>query len=405
MGAGLAGGKAAEALREQGFDGDVVLVGAEGHAPYDRPPLSKDYLQGQTERDAIAVHEPDWYAAHDVELRTSTTVTGIDRDAHQVLLDDGQRLGYDKLLLATGSTPRTPPIPGASLEGVRYLRTVDDSNRLRETIAGGGPIAIVGAGWIGLEVAAAARIAGVQTTVLEAAPQPLLRALGAEMGSVFADLHREHGVDLRLGAQITEITGDGRHVTGVALADGTHVDAAAVLIGIGATPNTKLAEQAGLTVDDGVIVDSALRTGDPDIYAAGDIARAHHPVLDARIRVEHWNNALCQPATAAAAMLGGPASYDELPYFFTDQYDLGMEYTGHVEPGGYDRVVVRGDVTTREFIAFWTRQGRVVAGMNVNIWDVTDDIKALIHAATPVDPDRLADPQTPLNALAAARTA
>ena len=405
MGAGLAGGKAAEALREQGFDGDVVLVGAEGHAPYDRPPLSKDYLQGQTERDAIAVHEPDWYAAHDVELRTSTTVTGIDRDAHQVLLDDGQRLGYDKLLLATGSTPRTPPIPGASLEGVRYLRTVDDSNRLRETIAGGGPIAIVGAGWIGLEVAAAARIAGVQTTVLEAAPQPLLRALGAEMGSVFADLHREHGVDLRLGAQITEITGDGRHVTGVALADGTHVDAAAVLIGIGATPNTKLAEQAGLTVDDGVIVDSALRTGDPDIYAAGDIARAHHPVLGTRIRVEHWNNALSQPATAAAAMLGGPASYDELPYFFTDQYDLGMEYTGHVEPGGYDRVVVRGDVTTREFIAFWTRQGRVVAGMNVNIWDVTDDIKALIHAATPVDPDRLADPQTPLNALAAARTA
>jgi 3-phenylpropionate/trans-cinnamate dioxygenase ferredoxin reductase subunit len=220
------------------------------------------------------------------------------------------------------------------------------------------------------------------------------------MASVFADLHREHDVDLRLGVQVTEIVGDGTRATGVRLADGTHIAADAVLIGIGAVPHTALAEQAGLAVDDGIIVDAGLRTSDPAIYAAGDVARAHHPLLDSHIRVEHWANALNQPATVAAGMLGQPATYQNLPYFFTDQYDLGMEYAGHAEPRGYDDVVIRGDLAAREFIAFWLKQDRVVAGMNVNIWDVTDSIQDLIRARARVDSDRLADPSVPLTEVA-----
>jgi 3-phenylpropionate/trans-cinnamate dioxygenase ferredoxin reductase subunit len=327
------------------------------------------------------------------------TVAGIDRGAHRVELAGGQRLGYDKLALATGSRPRTLPIPGADLTGVHYLRTVGESARLRAAIAAGGRVVIAGAGWIGLEVAAAARIARVEVTVLESAVLPLQRVLGSEMGQVFADLHRDHGVDLRLDTGIAEITGDGHRTTGVRTSDGSRIAAETVLIAVGARPNTGLAEQAGLAVNDGILVDAALRSSDPDIVAAGDIARAHHPVLDTPIRVEHWATALGQGATAAATMLEAPANYEELPYFFTDQYELGMEYVGHVDPEGYDRVVVRGDPASGEFLTFWTREDRVLAGMSVNVWDVTDDIAALIRTGTPIEPDRLADPQVPLKSL------
>lgn len=400
VGGGLAGAKTAEALREQGFDGEVVVLGAEADPPYDRPPLSKDYLQGKTGRDTIFVHEPAWYASHDVQLRTATRVTGIHRGTHQVTVDGGEQLGYDKLLLATGSTPRRLSVPGQMLDGVHCLRTLADSDRVRAAIGAGGRLVIVGAGWIGLEVAAVARSAGVEVTVLARASLPLQRALGPEMGAVFADLHREHGVDLRLETELAEITGDRNQVTGVRLADGTGLDATAVLIAVGASPDTAVAQRAGLAVGDGVVVDPALRSSDPDIFAAGDIARvAPRPYLQTTVRVEHWANALNQPATAAAAMLGKPASFDALPYFFTDQYDVGMEYVGYVGSDGYDQVVVRGDVSAGEFIAFWTRDERVLAGMNVNIWGVTDSMKALIHADTPIDPDELADPQVPLEAL------
>jgi 3-phenylpropionate/trans-cinnamate dioxygenase ferredoxin reductase subunit len=400
VGAGLAGAKTAEALRARGFDGELMLLGAEPAAPYDRPPLSKEYLQGKVDRQALAVHEPDWYATHDVHLRTGVTVTGIDRGARQVRLAGGERIGYDKLALATGSSPRRLPIPGAELAGVHYLRTVGDSARLRAAIAARGRLVIVGAGWIGLEVAAAARIAGGEVTVVEAASLPLMRVLGDEMGRVFAELHRDHGVDLRLGTGVAEITGEGRRATGVRLSDGSRIDAGAVLIAVGAVPNTALAEQAGLAVDDGVRVDAALRSSDPDIVAAGDIARTEHPILGASLRVEHWATALGQPVTAAATMLGEPAGYTELPYFFTDQYELGMEYLGHLDPEGYERVVVRGEPADGEFLAFWTRTGRVLAGMSVNVWDVTDDIAAIIRTGTPVDGERLADPQVPLKSLA-----
>lgn len=380
IGAGLAGAKAAEALRDKGFEGTITLIGDEEHLPYERPALSKDYLAGRAGRDSVFVHDEDWYAEHKVTLRLGVAAAALDRAGHQVELADGSRVGYDKLLLTTGASPRTLPAAKTVARGVHYLRRIDDSERIKQFLSGTGHLVVIGAGWIGLEVAAAARQAGLRVTVLEALELPLLRVLGREIAQVFADLHTAHGVDLRLGVTVQDITtSPDAAATGVRLADGTQIDADAILVGIGATPNTRLAEQAGLTVDNGVVVDAALRTSDPDILAAGDVANADHPLLGRHIRVEHWANALKQPATAAATLLGAAAGYEELPYFYTDQYDLGMEYVGYVEPGGYDQVVVRGDLAVREFIAFWLKDRRVLAGMNVNVWDVSDPIKALIR--------------------------
>ena len=342
-GGGLAGAKTAEAPREQGFDGRIVLAAEEDIRPYERPPLSKDYLQGKTSREEIFVHSPDWYDANAVELLLRTAVTGIDRGRREVTLSDGGHLAYDRLLLATGSVPRRLPLPGADTDGVLYLRRAPDSDRIRDTFATASRMLIIGAGWIGLEVAAAARTAGVDVTILEAAGLPLLHVLGPQVAPVFAGLHREHRVDLRLGVRVAEMTTSGGKATGARLADGTRIGADAVIVGIGAAPQTRLAEAAGLDVRDGVVTDASLRTSDPAIYAAGDIASAFHPMLGTHIRVKHWANALHQPQTAAAAMLGRDAVYDRVPYFYTDQYDLGMEYAGYAGPGGYDRVVFRGD--------------------------------------------------------------
>jgi 3-phenylpropionate/trans-cinnamate dioxygenase ferredoxin reductase component len=386
VGAGLAGAKAVEAIRAEGFDGSVVLFGAEQYRPYERPPLSKGYLQGADERDTVFVHAPTWYAEHDVDLRLDVPVVGLDRQAHELTTRDGDTLRYDKLLLATGATPRRLRVPGAELSGVRYLRTLDDSNALRSAFRPGTRVVVVGAGWIGLETAAAARVAGATVTVLENAELPLLRVLGRRMATVFADLHLAHGVDLRCGVTVSAVraaTAGPSTVGGVELADGTVLDADVVVVGVGVSPDVELAQAAGLAVDDGVLVDASLRTSDPDVFAVGDIANAEHPVLGRRIRVEHWANALQQPEVAARAMLGADAVYDRLPYFFTDQYDLGMEYVGYA--GADDEVVVRGDLEALEFVAFWVRDGRVLAAMNVNVWDVTDRIRDLILARGPVD--------------------
>ena len=388
VGGGLAGAKTAEALREQGYAGPVVPLAAEDEPPYERPPLSKGYLAGKDAFEKALVHPEAWYADHDVELRRGTEVTAIDRTAHEVVLADGGRIRYGVLVLATGAEPRSLPIPGADTALV--LRTHADSDRIRATFGEGRRLVVVGAGWIGLEVAAAARAAGTDVVVLEAAEQPLLGVLGPEMGAVFAALHRDHGVDLRLGAKIAGIS-----PSGVRLEDGEEIAADAVVLGVGVRPRTELAEAAGLEVDNGVLVDASLRTSDPDIYAVGDIANHDHPVLGRRVRVEHWANALNQPATAAAALLGGDAAYDRLPYFFSDQYDLGMEYVGHATRDDTARVVVRGDLDKREFVAFWLdAQDRILAAMNVNVWDVPDQVRPLITARTVVDPDRLADPGT-----------
>jgi 3-phenylpropionate/trans-cinnamate dioxygenase ferredoxin reductase subunit len=400
VGASLAGAKAAEALRFQGFDGRILLIGEETLLPYERPPLSKEYLQGRANRDAVFVQEPEWYPGQDIEVRLNTAASTIDRDGHELLLSDGDRVSYDKLLLTTGASPRRLPVPGADADRVLYLRRLEDSDTIRHAVQANTRVAIIGGGWIGLEVAAAARIAGAEVTVLEQAPLPLLRVLGPEVARVFADLHRERGVDLRFGARVEEILSERGNVTGVLLADGSRVDADVVVVGIGVAPNTRLASEAGLEVSDGIVVDASLRTADPDIYAAGDVARAFHPLLGQHIRVEHWANARNQPATAARAMLGdNSASYDQLPYFFTDQYDLGMEYVGYVEPDGYDRVLFRGEPDKREFIVFWLKNNRVLAGMNVNIWDVVEPIQRLIRSNADIDTARLQNPATPLEEI------
>jgi 3-phenylpropionate/trans-cinnamate dioxygenase ferredoxin reductase component len=402
VGGGLAGAKAAEALRERGFDGSLVVVGDEAELPYERPPLSKDYLAGKSAREDARVHDQQWYEDKQVELRLGVSATAVDTGAHQVQLSDGSRLGYQKLLLATGASPRRLTLPGADAPGVLYLRRVEDSDAIRSTFRAGARLAVVGGGWIGLETAAVARDAGVEVSLFEAAPLPLFGVLGAELAQPFADLHREHDVALYTGASLAEITVSGGKASGVRLADGRVVPADAVVVGVGVTPNIELAQAAGLEIGNGVLVDASLRSSDPDVYAAGDIANAEHPFLGGRVRVEHWANALNQPATAAAAMLGDPAaSYEELPYFFTDQYDLGMEYIGHAPPGSYARVVVRGELAAREFIAFWLDgDSRVLAGMNVNVWDVVDPIKEIIRSRRSVDADRLADPEIPLTDLA-----
>ncbi|OEJ20863.1 pyridine nucleotide-disulfide oxidoreductase [Streptomyces agglomeratus] len=399
VGASLAGAKAAQTLREEGFDGPIVLLGEESERPYERPPLSKGYLLGKDERDTVYVHPPQWYAEHDVDLRLGSTATAVDPAGHEVTFADGSRIGYEKLLLTTGSSPRHLTVPGADLDGVHYLRRLADSDRIKESFESASRIVVIGAGWIGLETAAAARAAGVEVTVLEMAELPLLRVLGREVAQVFADLHTDHGVDLRFSVQVAEITGTEGRANGVLLEDGSRITADAVIVGVGITPNTQLADAAGLEVDNGIRVDAHLRTSHPDIYAAGDVANAFHPLLVKHIRVEHWANAVNQPQVAAKAMLGQDVAYDRVPYFFTDQYDLGMEYTGYVEPGGYDQVVFRGRRETREFIAFWLSGGRVLAGMNVNVWDVTDPIRALVTSGRAVDAGKLADVDVPLAQL------
>jgi 3-phenylpropionate/trans-cinnamate dioxygenase ferredoxin reductase component len=399
IGGGLGGAKAAEALREKDFDGNIVLCASEERLPYERPPLSKEFLAGKKSLSDFTVHDSAWYRDNDVDLRLGARALSVDRAARTVELPDGATVGYDKLLLATGSRSRRLPIPGSDAAGVHYLRTFDDASTLNSTLVQGSSLAVVGAGWIGLEVAASARQRDVNVTVVETAKLPLIGALGEEVGDVFAKLHRDHGVDLRLQSQVEEITTADGKAAGLRLGDGSNVAADAVLVAVGAQPNVELADQAGLsTGDGGVLVDVSLRTSDPDIYAVGDIAAAEHPLFGGRIRTEHWANALKQPAVAAAGMLGEKAEYTELPYFFTDQYDLGMEYAGHAPR--YDRVVFRGDVDGREFVAFWLDAGnRVLAGMNVNIWDVLDDIKSLIRSKSAVDPEKLADPEASLGEL------
>ena len=389
VGAGLAGAKAAETLRDEGFDGRVVLIGTEPDRPYERPPLSKDYLRGEAERDVAYVHPEEFYGERDIELRTETTVDAIDLAARELAIAGGERLGFTRLLLATGAEPRR--LPGA--EGAHYLRDFRDSDALRAVLEGGGRMAVIGAGWIGSEVAASARQKGLEVTLIEQASAPLEGVLGRELGEIYAAIHRDHGVEVLTGAGV-EGVGGGR----VTLAGGRAIECDHVVIGIGVAPRTALAEAAGLDIDNGILVDERLATSADGVFAAGDVANHQHPLLGTRLRVEHWHNALEQGPAAARSMLGTGDPYDRIPYFFSDQYDVGMEYAGHATD--WDEVVFRGDVDGREFIAFWVKGGRVLAGMNVNVWDVTDDIQALIRSGKQVDLARLRDPDVELASLA-----
>ncbi len=402
VGASLTGATAAATLREEGFDGRVVLIGTEEHRPYERPPLSKDYLRGEAGRDKLYVHPDGFYGDHDIELRLGRTAVELDTAGGTVTLDDGDRLGYDRLLLATGAEPRRLPIPGADLDGVLYLRSVDDSDTLRERLDAGGSVVVVGAGWIGSEVAASARQRGLDVTVIDPLSVPLERVLGAEIGAVYRDVHTDQGVRMLMDTGVAAFGGD-QKVERVRTSDGTELECDFVVVGVGVQPRTGLAAEAGIAVDDGVVVDARLRTGADRVFAAGDVASAHHPFYGERIRVEHWANALNQGPAAARNMLGQDAPYERLPYFFSDQYDVGMEYSGFAR--SWDRVVVRGDTSAREFIAFWMDGDRVLAGMNVNVWEVTDAIQRLIRERVRVDDARLSDPQVALEELAPAERA
>jgi 3-phenylpropionate/trans-cinnamate dioxygenase ferredoxin reductase subunit len=398
VGASMAGAKAAETLREEGFGGSIVLVGAETERPYERPPLSKGYLLGKDDKGSIYVHEEGWYAANGVDLRLGETVTALDLAARRVSLASGGTIGYDRLLLATGAAPRRLNVPGADLREVLYLRRVGEGERLAAALHGGGQLVIVGAGWIGLEVAAAAREFGCGVTIVEPEPGVLHRHIGPELGAVFQGLHEEHGVVFRFGETVTELRGQGA-VNAAVTSAGAVLPADHVLVAIGAAPAAQLAADAGIDVSNGVIADAGLRASAPDVFVAGDVANSYRPLLGRRVRVEHWANALTGGPAAARSMLGRDETYDQVPYFFTDQYDLGMETAGLPEPGTYDQVVYRGDREAREFIAFWLSGGVVVAGMNVNVWDVSDDIQALIRSQRTVDVARLTDPDVPLTEL------
>jgi 3-phenylpropionate/trans-cinnamate dioxygenase ferredoxin reductase subunit len=396
VGGGLAAAKTAEALRDEGYAGSIVVFAAERQVPYDRPPLSKAFLKGEQSAEDGYVLPESWYADHDVDLRLGTAVTSVDAEAHEVVATDGSRTAYDKLVLATGASPRRSDLPGADLGGVLYLRTLEDSERLREAFQKDANVVIVGGGWIGLEAASAAREAGARVTVLEMAEQPLLAVVGPKLGASFAALHREHGVDLRTGVTVSAIepAADSHKVGAVVLGDGTSIPADVVLVGIGATPNTDLAVTAGLELENGIVVDAQGRSSDPDIFAVGDVANAETPALGQRVRVEHWANALDRPPTVAKGVLGKPGDFDKLPFFYSDQYDLGLEYSGR--GGRDDDIVIRGDLNGREYIAFWLDGDRVTAGMNVNVWDVQDDIQALVASREAVDRAKLADPDVPL---------
>jgi 3-phenylpropionate/trans-cinnamate dioxygenase ferredoxin reductase subunit len=396
-GASLAGAKAAETLRSEGFDGRVVLIGAEDERPYERPPLSKEYLRGEAGREKVYVHDEGFYAEREIDLRLGRTVTGLETSARRVTLDDGEQLPYDRLLLATGAEPRRLSIPGGELEGVHYLRSVGDSDALRERLDRGGSVVVVGAGWIGSEVAASARQRGLDVTVVEPMSVPLERVLGPELGAVYRDIHADHGVRMLLGTGVEAFEGGGA-VERVRTGDGNELECDFVVVGVGVQPRSSLATAADLPVDDGVLVDQFLQTSVRGVFAAGDVANAWHPFFRDRIRVEHWANALSQGPAAARNMLGGAEPYETIPYFFSDQYEVGMEYAGHAPR--WDRVVLRGDPATREFIAFWLVEDRVVAGMNVGIWDVTDDIQRLIRTRVAVDDRRLSDTDVPLGTLA-----
>jgi 3-phenylpropionate/trans-cinnamate dioxygenase ferredoxin reductase component len=397
VGAGLSGAKAAETLRAEGFDGRLVLIGTEEQRPYERPPLSKDYLRGELEREQVYVHPDAFYAEQGIELRPCRTAVRLDVSIRELVLDNGERLRFDRLLLTTGAEPRKLSIPGAELDGVLYLRDLEDSDALRERMAAGGAVVVIGAGWIGTEVAACARQRGLEVTIVNPASVPMERALGSEVGDIYRDLHVEHGVRLLPQTGVVALEGHGA-VERVRTSDGSVLDCGFVVAGIGVQPRTRLAADAGLPINNGLLVDGHLRTSAPGVFAAGDVANAYHPFYGGRLRVEHWANALHQGPCAARNMLGRSETYERLPYFFSDQYDTGMEYAGHAP--SWDRVVFRGDPASREFIAFWLSDDRVVAGMNFNVWDVSDHIQRLIRSRTAVDDRALADPDVALEALA-----
>lgn len=397
VGAGLAGASAAATLREEGFDGRIILFGDEAALPYERPPLSKGYLRGEEGLEALRFRDEAFYVEHSIDLRRNVRVERLDLTGRTVVTERGVRQPFDRLLLATGSASRMLGVPGAGLPGVFHLRTIDDADAIRDAAGRAERAVVVGGGWIGAEVAASLRQLGLPVALVAPSSVPLESVLGQRVGSIYRDLHAEHGVELHMGERVASFVG-GAHVRGVGTQRGALIKGDLVVVGVGVVPRVVLARNAGLFVRDGVVVDERLEAA-RGVFAAGDIAAARHPILERRLRVEHWDNAKRQGAAAALNMLGRGVAYDRLPYFYSDQFDLGMEYVGHASAA--DEVVVRGDPASREFIAFWLRDERPVAAMNANVWKVNGALRALVAAKRPVDRQRLADPDIPLTDLAA----
>lgn len=396
VGGGLAAARAATNLRKEGFDGRLILLTEEQEIPYERPPLSKDYLRGEKDRVGIRVMEPAGWAADDVEVRTNTRVAGLDLRARTVRLEGGPRIRFWRCVLATGSAARPLPGPGGGLPGVFTLRNVEDADALRAAALAAGSAVVIGGGWIGAEVAASLSQLGVGMTMVMTGKLPLERVMGPEIGAVYRDLHLAHGVKLVTDARVEAVLGE-RRAEGLRLADGRTVEASVVLAGVGASPRDELARAAGLTVSDGVEVDEYLRTSDPAVFAIGDIAAAWNPTFSERIRVEHWDNARRQGIAVAKSVLGRGAAYARAPYFYSDQWDFSIEYVGH--PSHWDRLLFRGAPESGSFCAFWLDGGRVVAGLNARVPDVSPTIAKLVESKATPDLARLVDPTVPLTEL------
>ncbi|TDD49970.1 NAD(P)/FAD-dependent oxidoreductase [Kribbella antibiotica] len=402
VGASLAGATAAKTLREEGWTGGIVLIGSETELPYERPPLSKDVLLAKKGPESAQLHDQQWYDDNTVELRLNTTVTAIDSAGHNVTLDDGSTQAYAKLLIATGSRVRRLDVPGGDLAGIHYLRTAAESQALTDAYAAKPRVVVVGAGWIGLEAASAAKERGCEVTVVDPQPTALAAALGEQVGELYAEFHRQHGVEFRFGSGVEGFEGTDQ-VTGVRISGGEVLPADLVVVGVGVQPNTELASEAGIEVatreaGSGIVTGADLKTSADDVYAAGDVVRWNHPLFGRPIRVEHWQNAKDTGADAAKAILGQDVSHDALPYFFTDQFDLGMEYVGDLPHGTSYQVVLRGDPKSGAYFAFWLDDdNHVLAGMHVNMWDDgVGGVRDLIKSGKQVDPAKLADPAVAL---------
>lgn len=392
VGAGMCGAAAVQTLREEGYDGRTVLIGDEPHFPYERPPLSKEYLRGEQARDDLFVRPGEWYEDNDVDARLGVRATAVDTGRRTVELSDGDRVGYDALLLATGGRPRR--ITEGDSERVLYLRTMDDCERIKKRLSG--RLVVVGAGFIGAEVAASARTLGAEVTVLDRNDVPLARVLGPDIGKVYAGIHRDHGVDLRPsdGVQSIEESDDGVVVRSTR---GVTIEGDAVIVGVGIEPNTELAEAAGLELTNGVTVDEHCRTSAPGVFAAGDVADHFHPVFDRRIRVEHFDNALKHGAAAARNMLGKEEPYDDPHWFWSDQYEYNLQYGGFASE--WDDTVVRGSLEDRDFVAFFLKNGVLLAALGLNRGREVRRAMKLISARARPDPQKLRDEETDLRTL------
>jgi 3-phenylpropionate/trans-cinnamate dioxygenase ferredoxin reductase component len=397
VGAGLTGGAAATALRNGDFDGRLVMIGAEEHPPYERPPLSKDYLRGETKFGEFYLPPPDWFKEHDVELRSGVRAESLDPGAKTVHLEGGEPIAYDRLLLATGGRNRALTLPGSDLDGIFQLRTIEDADGIREAAAAGGRVAIVGAGFIGMEVAASLRSMGAPVEVVEVFGRPFERVLGPEVGAVFQAIHEDHGVAFHMGAHVDRFEGDGR-VQRVITTEGTVVECDAVVAGVGIEPVVDLAVAAGLDVDNGILADQRGVTSNADVYAAGDVANQDHPVLGRRVRVEHYDNALKQGAAVAKSMLGSTDPVGDVHWFWSDQYDHNLQMVGHAQ--SWDAIEVRGSLDERDFVAFYMKDGTVEAVAGLDRGREVRRARDLVRGRHPVDPARLRDPDEDLKALA-----